>query len=295
MNYTRVLKKGMFGDDVKYMQSLLTKLGHSLGAIDGDFGSKTEAAVKAFQKHNLDSEGKMLVVDGIIGKKTWDSIVDRANKLNILNSFPNIFRDNLLRILADLNDIDGQRRKIVLDALSFAYDPSGKTQQASCPHALYVFGENLYDSSKNINYATAAKIEAAAKKYPNYFTGGRKEWMLEQVKKNPKLPASDCSGFIVGLLRKHGLVGNTFDDSANNLCSSKYSRRISKSELKPGDWVGKSGHIGMYVGGGFVVEFYGGEYGCQLTPLNLRNGWGFISKAFIKGSNWTNYNRPKYY
>lgn len=57
-----VLKYGSRGDDVKLLQSKL----HCIE--DGIFGKITEEAVKNFQKeHNL-------VVDGIVGQKTWDAL-----------------------------------------------------------------------------------------------------------------------------------------------------------------------------------------------------------------------------
>lgn len=60
-----ILKKGSRGETVKVLQKLLTANGYSVGNIDGIFGDKTLAAVKAFQKtHGL-------VVDGIVGDKTW--------------------------------------------------------------------------------------------------------------------------------------------------------------------------------------------------------------------------------
>lgn len=60
-----VLRKGSKGSDVVYLQTILDKEGYKLGAIDGIFGSKTEAALRQFQNE------KLLVVDGICGKKSW--------------------------------------------------------------------------------------------------------------------------------------------------------------------------------------------------------------------------------
>ena len=55
---SRLLKNGSVGGDVKTLQELLNQLGASL-TVDGDFGSKTEAAVKAFQKKaGLKQDGK---------------------------------------------------------------------------------------------------------------------------------------------------------------------------------------------------------------------------------------------
>ena len=55
---SRLLKKGSAGGDVKTLQELLNQLGAAL-TVDCDFGSKTEAAVKAFQKKaSLKQDGK---------------------------------------------------------------------------------------------------------------------------------------------------------------------------------------------------------------------------------------------
>lgn len=56
------------GDSVAQLQTNLATLGYYYADITGSFGSKTEAAVKAFQK------AKGLTADGIAGKKTLDAI-----------------------------------------------------------------------------------------------------------------------------------------------------------------------------------------------------------------------------
>ncbi|MGD6876750.1 peptidoglycan recognition protein family protein [Bacillus infantis] len=52
------------GSQVKDIQEKLSKLGYSVGTIDGIFGDKTDAAVERFQRDNG------LTVDGIVGKNT---------------------------------------------------------------------------------------------------------------------------------------------------------------------------------------------------------------------------------
>ena len=68
---TSTLKKGSKGEQVKTIQRLLIALGYSLDkyGADGDFGSETTEAVKEYQG-NADLEK-----DGIVGDKTWESIV----------------------------------------------------------------------------------------------------------------------------------------------------------------------------------------------------------------------------
>ncbi len=54
-----VLKRGMKGDLVKDLQKALARLGYFPGALDGDFGGRTEAALLAFQAdNNLETDGR---------------------------------------------------------------------------------------------------------------------------------------------------------------------------------------------------------------------------------------------
>ena len=57
------LKRGSRGASVKELQRALKKQGHYKGEVDGVFGPKTEAALKAFQKK------RHMTVDGICGPK----------------------------------------------------------------------------------------------------------------------------------------------------------------------------------------------------------------------------------
>ncbi|MBR5289328.1 MAG: peptidoglycan-binding protein [Clostridia bacterium] len=67
------LKKGSTGPEVKALQEKLKALGYDPGTIDGNYGTKTVSAVKAFQKDHL------LTVDGIAGMAT-QAAIDEAVK-----------------------------------------------------------------------------------------------------------------------------------------------------------------------------------------------------------------------
>lgn len=70
MPWRPTIRKGSRGEDVRYVQEILKKLGYDLGAsgVDGIYGNKTVAAVKAFQKaHGL-------VADGITGPMTYQAL-----------------------------------------------------------------------------------------------------------------------------------------------------------------------------------------------------------------------------
>ena len=63
---TRTLKRGMKGEDVKWLQTKLIEKGYDVGDVDGIYGPKVEAGVKGFQTDNF--------VDGIVGKLTLDKL-----------------------------------------------------------------------------------------------------------------------------------------------------------------------------------------------------------------------------
>ena len=60
----RVLKNGVSGYDVRVLQETLESLGYSVGGVDGHFGPKTEAAVRAFQR------AFGIEDDGLVGRVT---------------------------------------------------------------------------------------------------------------------------------------------------------------------------------------------------------------------------------
>jgi putative chitinase len=60
-----IYRKGSSGEDVVRIQKALKEKGFLKGDADGDFGDKTDAAVKAFQSKNG------LEADGVVGPGTW--------------------------------------------------------------------------------------------------------------------------------------------------------------------------------------------------------------------------------
>jgi peptidoglycan hydrolase-like protein with peptidoglycan-binding domain len=63
-----VLNSGSTGLPVRRLQSRMTAVGYDTLGVDGRFGAKTEAAVKALQQaYNLN-------VDGVVGPQTWQVV-----------------------------------------------------------------------------------------------------------------------------------------------------------------------------------------------------------------------------
>ena len=63
-----LLRVGSRGDEVKTLQTQLNQLGYDAGKADGIFGTRTDNAVRAFQK------AAGVTVDGIVGEKTRKAI-----------------------------------------------------------------------------------------------------------------------------------------------------------------------------------------------------------------------------
>lgn len=291
----RNLKLGSIGEDVLRVKQRLLELGcfepHITQLKASLFGRDTQRAVKTFQSaHGL-------APDGIVGPLTFAALfpteqpgaapaVDRAMIP------PNIGDTAAFAIIEALHSVGDTRRAIVLDALQFAYDPAVPREY---PLSLYIRGANLYNADLSLNVISLARIASGAARQPEYYDGGRREMMLRAVQENPAITGADCSGGIVGLLRHAVVVKPKFDLSADGFAANRYYRHIDMSELQPADLLHKNGHIGLYVGGGYGVEWMGGAYGCQLTRINARRGWNFVKGKSDRFSAWTTCMHPEIY
>lgn len=299
MNLTRNLKRYMTGEDVRWVKDYLFVMGYYDNGVtkitNSRYGNDTYKAVKAFQKANG------LTVDGIYGKKSHAKLLVLINKADHVTEYvtakdyPRISETARKAINTALNAVTKDRREFVLEALKYATDAS-IAETFEYPSSLYIRGGNLYNTDGKVNTITEKYLtNTYAKKYTSYCTSGRLDMMKKAVKENPEITGADCSGGIVGLLRHFGYVKSTFDTTANNFLGNNNSAAIQKTDLTAGDFVGKSGHICLYVGGGYMVEWAGGAYGCQLTEVSNRRCWDFVKKKSVKMAACTKYRKPKFY
>lgn len=238
------------------------------------FGRDTVAAVKAFQRD------KGLVIDGIIGKNTLAALnaaASSSSRLPVVKivqylkevDYPQIDTKILERINEALQGETPIRIALVQEDLKWVM-----------PNGIYIYGQNSFTTKLTPNYVNTDMVEAAAKRYPQYYTNGRKAYQRDFVAKAyedaESLPiATDCSGKEVGLYRKFKLQAAGFDSTAHNLYHT-YCRTIKEKNLRPGDLVfkrlssGRIVHVAMYVGGGYICEAVGTAYGIQITE-NVRH------------------------
>lgn len=67
-----IINRGSKGVYVLIAQDSLNTLGYFTGGLDGIFGAQTDNAVRRFQ------ENSGLVVDGVVGKNTWNILMNRV-------------------------------------------------------------------------------------------------------------------------------------------------------------------------------------------------------------------------
>ena len=89
-----ILRKGDRGDAVSALQGMLSAQGYSCGAIDGIFGTRTQAAVKAFQQDSG------LTPDGVVGAHTWAALYQAETGTRLYTvKIPHLHRDGVQKLL----------------------------------------------------------------------------------------------------------------------------------------------------------------------------------------------------
>ena len=76
INYKRLIKKGMIGQDVKQAQICIASLGYPTGPLDGIYGPLTYVGIRSYQQANN------LMLDGIIGPETAVHLNGSFSSLN---------------------------------------------------------------------------------------------------------------------------------------------------------------------------------------------------------------------
>jgi len=179
----QTLKIRFKGDSVMLLQELLNKAGYNL-IVDGDFGKKTEDAVKDFQKKNN------LIIDGIAGAKTW-------MKLNPATAGQNKF-------LAEQDLIDlAKELKVEVAAVKAVYEveSSGRGFLTSGkPKILFeghIFWKRLKKHGLNPSELKAGNEDVLYSKWTTkFYKGGEREYeRLNKAKKIHKAAAMESASW----------------------------------------------------------------------------------------------------
>lgn len=113
----RTIKLGTKSSEVYYLNELLSKLGYSV-VVSDHFGAATDKAIRDFQLKNN------LVVDGVVGLKSWSAILEKSKSLFSANSkllseqnlidFSNQFNLELAVVKA-VNEVESNGKGFLVD------------------------------------------------------------------------------------------------------------------------------------------------------------------------------------
>ena len=129
------------------------------------------------------------------------------------------------------------------------------------------------------NPCTKSRLAGKTKQYPTHYKASRQATYKKHISQGKT--CTDCVGLIKGYYwEKDGAIKYKRDGLPDTSASGMYRAAKVRGEISsmpevPGllVWTKDKGHVGVYVGGGYVVEARGFSYGVQRNLLSKR---GFV-------------------
>ena len=267
---------GEHSDIVKKYQNRLIALGYLSGEADGNFGLSTQNAIRAFQSRNDQ------VVDGYLGPDTRNILdsdsakpfgmrlgeqsSDVQNMQKLLVKYGYLSSDKASGYFGELtkeavlsfqrtnglaaDGTAGAKTLQVLQSGSAKSKPKRSRNNANTGRTNGNTGGGNSGSSGSISSglggatvsgSASALISIASSKIGSPYVWGSK---------GPN--SFDCSGFVYWCLNQAG-VGTSYMTSSGWRSPGRF-KKVGASELQAGDIVVVRGHVGIYAGGGSVID-----------------------------------------
>lgn len=138
----------------------------------------------------------------------------------------------------------------------------------------YMWG--TYGTSQNKHFIDKDIIAAKAKQYPEHYTAAYQKELSEQISKGGI--GCDCTGLIKWFLWTDGNIETPpkYDGSTDNSASGWYNKAkvrglIDTIPEREGLIVSFSGHCGVYIGNGQVIECTKGQFGNGVVQTALKD------------------------
>ena len=280
-----IIALGEQSDIVKKYQNRLIALGYLSGEADGNFGLSTQNAIRAFQSRNDQ------VVDGYLGPDTrslmdsenakpfgmrlGEQSDDVKNLQNLLVKYGYLSQDKASGYFGELTKdaviafqsvnglgTDGTAGAKTLQLLQSGTakskpKPKAKAKTPSRGNGGGAAGGNSAPAGRGdtgsggsissgvggatVSGSAGSLISIASSKIGSPYVWGAK---------GPN--SFDCSGFVYWCLNQAG-VGTSYMTSSGWRNPGRF-KKVSMGELQAGDIVVVRGHVGIYAGGGSVID-----------------------------------------
>ena len=276
-----IIALGEQSDIVKKYQSRLIALGYLSGEADGNFGLTTQNAIRAFQSRNDQ------VVDGFLGPDTRNVLDSDAakpfgmrlgeqsndvqNMQKLLAKYGYLSADKASGYFGEMTkdavlsfqrtnglSADGMAGAMTMQLLQSGNAKSKPKAAAAKPKKGKSAGNaargggaaaggagqagiSSGSGGATVSGSASALISIASSKIGSPYVWGSKG------------PGSfDCSGFVYWCLNQAG-VGTSYMTSSGWRNPGRF-KKVGASELQAGDIIVVSGHVGIYAGGGSVID-----------------------------------------
>ena len=229
------LKLGMKGSDVKAVQKRLKALGYlkTNSQVNGYYGDVTESAVEEFQRRNG------LSADGTVGAKTLEKLNSSTAKKAKTTPKPTV--------------------KTTPKPASKTAKPGTKTTKPS-------------------SNATAKPTNTSAKGVEKLISIAESKIGSPYVRGAKGPNRFDCSGFVYWCMKQAGFSGGYMTSITWRSCT-RFPRINSMSQIQRGDilvFKGNSadtGHVGIYLGGGKMIDASSGAGQVRITTSVLSGNY----------------------
>jgi len=294
---------------IKDCQTALKKLGYITFKPDGVMGRATVSAIKSFQQANG------LTRDGCLGPVTRDMLLSGEAQAMViqLGDYGTAVK-NIQKRLAELNymtsaNATGYFGEITQDAVKAFQKRSGLTQDGKVG-AVTLTMLNSSSAKKSTTSPSTSKESPSSSSSSGSSsssssgsssggssgvsnkTGVEKLIALAESKigstyvRGAKGPNTfDCSGFVYWCLKNSG-VSISYMTSITWRTTSRFQRITSMSSLQRGDILvfsgstSASGHVGIYIGGGKMIDASSSQGKVRTSSTVLKSG-GYWSQHFI--------------
>ncbi|MEL7602468.1 MAG: C40 family peptidase [Bacillota bacterium] len=91
----------------------------------------------------------------------------------------------------------------------------------------------------------------------------------------------DCSGFVYWCLNQAG-VSQSYMTSSSWQKTTKYQRISKMSDLQAGDVISYKGHVGIYLGGGKMIDASSSDGKVRITASDIRSS-SYWTSHFVCG------------